>query len=90
MIDDDDVWLCTGCKKNFKGPNHKLLECEYCDKHYCIECVEITDKEYKIMTDKPQIHWFCPCDTKVMKNLKKAAKKGARSSLRKWKRESLN
>ena len=70
MTDDDDVWICTGCKENFKEPNHKLLECEYCDKHYCIECVEITDKEFKIMTDKPQIHWFCPCDTKVMKNLK--------------------
>ena len=58
-------------KISFKGPNHKLLVYEYCDKHYCSECVEITDKEYKIMTDKPQIHWFCPpCDTKVMKNLK--------------------
>ena len=56
MTDDDDVWICTGCKNFFKGPNHKLLECEYCDKRYCIECVEITDKEYKIMTDKPQIH----------------------------------
>ena len=39
MTDDDDEWMCTGCKKNFKGPNHKLLECAYCDKHYCIECV---------------------------------------------------
>ena len=41
-------------------------------KHFCVKFqYEITDKEYKIMTDKPQIHWFCPpCDTKVMKNLK--------------------
>ena len=83
MTDDDDVWICTGCKKNVKGPNHKLLECEYCDKHYCIECVEITDKEYKIMTDKLQIHWFCPpCDTKVMINLKN--KKSCEESFKKF------
>ena len=44
--EDDDIWICTGCKTNVKGANHKLLECEYCDKHYCIECVKITDKEY--------------------------------------------
>ena len=39
------------------------------------EFVEITDTEYKLVKDKPQIHWFCPpCNTKVMKNLKKAAR----------------
>ena len=39
------------------------------------EFVEITDIEYKLVKDKPQIHWFCPpCNTKVMKNLKKAAR----------------
>ena len=71
-------------QKKFKGPNHKLLECEYCDKHYCSECVEITDTEYKIMTDKPQIHCLCPpCDTKVMKNKNKSCEERCQKVLKK-------
>ena len=73
--DDDDVWICSWCKKNFKGPNHKLLECEYCDKHYCIECVEITDKEYKIMTDISLIHWFCDEKLEKLKKLRRKVSK---------------
>ena len=68
---EEEFWTCTTCKLKFKGENQKLLECEYCEKHFCIECVSINDKEYKLMTAKAEIHWYCPpCEKKVMKNIK--------------------
>jgi len=32
-----EVWLCVRCKKEFKDPSSRLLECERCTKHYCIK-----------------------------------------------------
>ena len=60
MIIEEKCWSCTACKQKFKGENQKLLECEYCDEHFCIEYVSFNDKEYKLMTAKAEIHWFCP------------------------------
>ena len=71
MIIEKKCWTCNTCKQKFKGENQKLLECEYCDEHVCIECVSFNDKEYKLMTAKAEIHWFCPpCEKKIMKNIK--------------------
>ena len=57
--------------QTFKGENQKLLECEYCYEYFCIECVSFNDKEYKLMTAKAEIHWFCPpCEKKVLTNIK--------------------
>ena len=70
-LENDEVWICQGYKIRFEGDNHKLVDCEYCDKHFCIKCIHKTEMEYTIMYEKVHIHWFCPpCDAKVIKNLK--------------------
>ena len=57
----------SGLQKRFEGDNHKLVVCEYTTN---INCVNVTEIEYKIMNKKEHMHWFCSlCDAKVMKNL---------------------
>ena len=56
------------CGKLFKSENDKLLECEYCEKHYCIKCLQYKSGEYEAM-QKPGCMWFCiKCKPKVEKN----------------------
>lgn len=86
-----DMSHCQCCKIRFEGDNHKLVECEYCDKHFCISCVHVTETEYKLMNEKEYIYWFCPLyDAKVMKNLKmeKIVKNNARNSLKRLNKKS--
>ena len=40
-VSDKDVsWMCEECGKQFKSEKDKLLECEYCEKHYCLKCLK--------------------------------------------------
>jgi len=64
------VWLCVGCKKEFKDPNSRLIECERCSEHYCIKCLKISDAEYDFMNERNDIHWYCDqCEYKVLRSI---------------------
>ena len=41
---EEESWECTTCKVTFKDSNAMMMECERCDSHYCIECLN-KDKE---------------------------------------------
>jgi len=63
-------WKCTGCNKDFKEDDSKMLECERCAAHYCIKCVKFSDREYEFISTRQDLHWFCfECESKVIKNI---------------------
>ena len=66
---EGDGWTCEECGKLFRKERDKLLECEYCEKHYCIKCLKYKPVEYEAMR-KPGCMWFCvPCKPKIEKNI---------------------
>ncbi len=69
--EDDNTWICTACAGIFEGDDVKVLECEYCEKHFCRSCVNVSEEEYKVLSNMPAIHWFCPtCEPKAIKNIR--------------------
>lgn len=68
---EDEGWLCELCNTNFTKKNDKLLECDYCSKHVCIQCLDMTVTCYNQLSSRVDIKWFCPmCKETVEKNLK--------------------
>ena len=66
---EGDGWTCEECGKVYRKERDKLLECEYCEKHYCIKCLKYKPVEYEAMR-KPGCMWFCmPCKPKIEKNI---------------------
>ena len=65
----DDAWLCKKCEKVYEEENAKLLECQRCRDHYCIDCLNKTVFEYNILASSDTM-WFCvKCREKVEKNI---------------------
>ena len=65
----NETWKCYMCKMPFSSPDDKLLECQRCNEHFCIKCLNKTEEEYKWMT-KSDTMWFClPCREKVERNI---------------------
>ena len=64
-------WTCKVCSVKFTEDKAEVLECEYCEKHFCRSCVKLSSTEYKLLTKRSDLHWYCPpCEEKAMKNLK--------------------
>ena len=64
-------WICKVCSVKFTEDKAEVLECEYCEKHFCHSCVKLSSTEYKLLTKRSDLHWYClPCEEKAMKNLK--------------------
>lgn len=64
-----EAWKCEECGKIFKSEKDKVLECEYCEQHYCIRCLKFKAGEYEAMR-KPGCMWFCiGCKPKIEKNI---------------------
>lgn len=67
--DVDDAWECKMCNKTFTDHNAKLLECQRCEKHFCIKCLNKKQAEYEILSNSDTM-WFClPCREKVQQHL---------------------
>jgi hypothetical protein len=68
--DEDESWTCETCKKMFDDDKAHVIECEWCSDKYCRQCVKIKASEYRFMSDRPDIHWFCEkCEKHVAINL---------------------
>ena len=64
-------WTCKVCSVKFTEDKAEVLECEYCEKHFCRSCVKLSSTEYKLLTKRSDLHWYCPpCEEKARKNLK--------------------
>ncbi len=67
--DVKDAWDCKMCNKTFTDQNAKLLECQRCDNHFCIKCLNKKTVEYEILSNSDTM-WFClPCREKVQQHL---------------------
>lgn len=68
---EDGSWNCKLCNKTFTDKKAELMECEYCDEHFCSKCLNLSAAEYKLLSKRSDLHWYCPpCEEKAMKNLK--------------------
>ena len=67
--EDENRWCCAKCKNQFTSDEDKLLECERCDKHFCINCLGKSEEEYNILQQSDSM-WFCRgCKPKVAKTV---------------------
>lgn len=68
---EDGCWTCNLCNKTFTDKKAELMECEYCAEHFCSKCLNLSAVEYKLLSKRSDLHWYCPpCEEKAMKNLK--------------------
>lgn len=68
---DGDGWTCQLCNAKYVDDKSELLECEYCENHFCRKCLTLSAAEYKLMSKRSDLHWYCPpCEEKTIKNLK--------------------
>ena len=59
---------CIGiCGLTFSGDDEQMLCCERCEGWICRACVNISEDEYKFMTEWDDLHWFCSgCEVNAM------------------------
>ncbi len=53
------AWTCEVCLKKFTGTDDQIVECERCENHYCITCIEMSEDVYENL-HRPDLFWFCP------------------------------
>ncbi len=62
-----DSHTCFKCKVQFTRDDDKLIQCERCEKWQCAGCCGYSDTEYRLLTNRPQLHWFCEvCQPQAM------------------------
>ena len=59
---DDVGWTCKECENEFTNVDDKVIGCDSCTSYYCIECIEMTEKEYTVL-QHPDCSWRCPTCT---------------------------
>ena len=65
-----NYWICKTCSKKYTRISDQLMECEYCENHYCFTCLGMTDTEYEHHVHSSGM-WFCGiCKPKVEETLK--------------------
>ena len=52
------MWICSICKNSFTDDMAKLLECEVCNSHSCIKCLNMPATHYKV-TQRQDLKWIC-------------------------------
>jgi hypothetical protein len=66
-------WVCALCDIG-DDDESRMLECERCDAHYCIKCIDMNEETYKFMS-REEVLWCCKkCTPMVRKMLEKEAK----------------
>ena len=51
-----EAWTCDTV---FQSNQSKLLECEYCKSHRCIQCLNMPAACYKGLSGREDFPWFC-------------------------------
>lgn len=61
--EESEIWVCKMCNKEFKDNNCHVMECERCSEKFCRDCLSLKASEYKFLTKREDLHWFCAtCD----------------------------
>lgn len=69
--DDGTGWSCKLCKAKFMDDKAEVMECEYCENHFCRKCLTMSVAEYKLLSKRSDLHWYCPpCEEKAVKSIK--------------------
>ena len=64
----NEAWTCDTCETVFQSDQSKLLECEYCNTHRCIKCLNMPATCYKGLSGREDFPWFCNnCLSKTLK-----------------------
>ncbi|KAH3747309.1 hypothetical protein DPMN_181734 [Dreissena polymorpha] len=50
---------CDQCDNLFSEESDKLLTCDYCSKHRCLKCLNVTTAVYKAIHGRALMPWFC-------------------------------
>ena len=53
-----DPWICEVCTVSTKDENLAMMECERCAKHYCSDCIEMSEEVYNFMS-REEVLWCC-------------------------------
>jgi hypothetical protein len=62
--------VCKPCKKTFSDKADRLMECNFCHDRYCIQCLEMEEATYKILTENLGSMWFCSsCKLRMEQNI---------------------
>ena len=57
---------CGKCSSEIQECDHGL-QCERCDTWYCISCLNLSEKEYTVLSVRAVFHWFCEeCENKAL------------------------
>jgi len=71
--EDKESWTCDSCADVFQSDQSKLLECEYCNTHRCIKCLNLPTACYRGLSGRQDFPWFCNnCLVKTLTCLKEA------------------
>lgn len=57
-VSQDDAWICKLCQETHVDKDAKLLECQRCQNHFCIKCLNKPKAEYDMLS-KTDCMWFC-------------------------------
>ena len=57
--EDESEATCKICKKTFTEKTDQLIRCERCNVWTCRACAKLTEDQYKFMTERHDLHWFC-------------------------------
>jgi hypothetical protein len=58
--DCESAWKCKVCEQTFDGADDKIMECEVCCTHYCIQCIEMPTPVYEYYVAKEnKVFWCC-------------------------------
>ena len=39
-------WQCETCQKKYTKETDKVMECEFCESHFCIGCLDMSPTTY--------------------------------------------
>jgi len=71
MMSTQSAWRCEGCDEEFNDEHEMILECELGSLHFCSACLKFSDEEYKFLTIREDMHWFCPsCEGKALVSIR--------------------
>ena len=57
----EEAWKCEICLEEIKNSTIDMMECEFCGKHFCRECLNISKGDYKVLSKRSDTHWFALC-----------------------------
>ena len=62
------TWSCKNCNDVAQDDECMMMECERCENHFCVDCIDMNTEVYKYMC-KDEVIWCCAECTTQVRNL---------------------